>query len=86
MSDKDIHSHKCEDCGHIWTHERLVGATDREYEKVHECSNCTKVQYLKYYGPGSIQEGGPSSRDVLEFLFRMLDLDDRHENGEMSHE
>ena len=53
----DFHSHKCDTCGAQWDHERLEGVTEKRYEEVHTCPTpgCGKVQYYKYFGPGSVQ-------------------------------
>lgn len=46
--DEDIHSHKCPNCGHIWTHARPVGATDLAYQLAHTCP-CGTVQYYRHF-------------------------------------
>lgn len=43
----DVHSHKCRKCERVWTHERLLGGTDKEYEKAHTCT-CGKIEYYVY--------------------------------------
>lgn len=53
----DFHSHKCGECGTKWDHERLVNVSEKRYEEAHTCPTpgCGEVQYLKYFGPGSVQ-------------------------------
>ncbi len=33
------HVHKCPECGEMWTHLKLKGATSRQYHEVHNCPN-----------------------------------------------
>jgi hypothetical protein len=51
----DFHSHKCDECGTRWDHERLVGVSEKRYEAAHRCPECGEVQYMKYFGPGTVQ-------------------------------
>jgi hypothetical protein len=77
----DFHSHKCDDqaCGTRWDHERLVGSTKEAYEDAHRCPTCGKVQYYKFFGPGSVQTekeaaqlGAAAMLDSLEELITSL--------------
>lgn len=49
MSDAapDVHSHKCRDCGHKWSHPKARNVTDTEYEALHTCI-CGRVEYYHY--------------------------------------
>lgn len=38
------HRHKCKKCNHIWEH-------DGSFLCSHDCPNCGKSEYVKYFGP-----------------------------------
>ena len=40
----DLHTHRCEACGHNWRH---LGALNHGDLKAHTCSHCETVQWIK---------------------------------------
>lgn len=72
----DFHSHKCDACGARWDHERLVGASKQRYEEAHTCPTpgCDKVQYLKYFGPGTVQTQAQAAKAWSPFDQLMASL------------
>lgn len=76
---EDLHTHKCKDCGHQWTHARNANVPEAVYEAAHTCI-CGKVEYWIHSRP----EG---SREALlvEFLNQMIaDLEKKDDHAKPS--
>lgn len=73
----DIHSHKCQTCSHVWTHDRPVGVSEEAYEAAHTCpKGCGTVQYWRHEA-GDDAPWIQAKRKELEALEKRLEkMDD----------
>lgn len=74
MSDEapDFHSHKCRDCGIQWSHHKARGVTDAEYEELHRCTQCGRVEY--YHHLAMLDRMSPEKVKIILQLRDELDV------------
>lgn len=85
----DRHSHRCKDCGTVWTHERATDVSEEEYRKLHLCPDCGREQRTIHFATKAeeeqwdrrrIAEMPPFMRELLTFLrSREDDEEEEHE-------
>lgn len=70
----DVHSHKCSDCGNIWTHDRdtIKGRSDDIYKKAHTCSECGETQFYRH-DVDAERELGPKTVRLLQTLMDLFE-------------